>query len=64
MYEVALEAEEDSFLDDLQKAVGELKVVVESSMSLGQLVVDKSTNSRHHSIRYCIMPPYNTMNAS
>ena len=38
-------------MDDLQKAVGELKVVVESSMCLGQLVVDKSTNPRHHSSR-------------
>ena len=40
------EEEEDTFLDDLQKAVGELKVVVESSMCLGQLVVDKATSMR------------------
>lgn len=42
----AREEEEDTFLDDLQRAVGELKVVVESSMCLGQLVVDKATSTR------------------
>ena len=42
----AREEEEDTFLDDLQWAVGELKVVVESSMCLGQLIVDKATSTR------------------